>query len=89
MKQEWIDTRNCEPLEDGTYLIQTIFGEIRGYSYTLKGGWNTHYTNKGELVDDSAINDGYVVRWLLAKKPPVVPVEREDEYMDNWRKENA
>lgn len=89
MKAEWVDTRDCEPLEDGVYLTQTIFGNLNGYNYTLDGGWNTFYTKKGELVDDSAFNDGYVVRWLSVGKPSEVPAEWEEEYMDKWRKENA
>lgn len=89
MKAEWIDTSNCEPLEDGTYLVQTIFGDLRGYDYTLKGGWNTMYLRNGELHTVSAINDGYVVRWLSVDKPPKVPEEWAEAYSESWRKENA
>ena len=78
---EWIDTRDCVPLEDGFYLVQTVYGEVYGYNYTSAGGWNTFYTTEGELRDKSAINDGYVVRWFNAPKPDAVPEEWYEEHL--------
>lgn len=77
---EWIDTRDCVPLEDGFYLVQTVYGEVHGYIYTSAGGWNTYYTTEGELRDQNAINDGYVVRWFNAPKPKAVPRKWRKEY---------
>lgn len=77
---EWINTRDCVPLEDGFYLVQTVYGEAYGYSYTSAGGWNSFYTTEGELRDQNAINDGYVVRWFNAPKPKAVPRKWRKEY---------
>lgn len=77
---KWIDTRDCVPLEDGYYLVQTIYGEVYGYSYTSAGGWNTFYNYKGELHSGSAINDGYVARWFNAPKPKAVPKKWRKKY---------
>lgn len=78
---EWIDTRECVPLEDGYYLIQTVFGAVNGYTYTHAGGWNTHYDHKGNLCKNGAINDGYVARWFDAPKPKEVPEEWYEQYL--------
>jgi hypothetical protein len=88
MKSEWIDTRNCEPLNDGNYFVQTVYGDVTSIGYTLKGGWNTHIDKDGVLSDESAINDGYIVRWFRVERPPEVPEEWMEEYHEE-RKENA
>ena len=77
----WIDTRDCVPLEDGYYLVQTVYGETWGYQYTHAGGWNTFCVD-GELHANSAINDGYVARWYKAEAPKAVPEEWVDEYTE-------
>ena len=76
----WIDTRNYEPIADDVYLTQTVYGDITAMSYTLEGGWNTHRTLSGELSAESAMNDGYIVRWHEHEEPPTVPEEWKDEY---------
>ena len=81
----WIDTRNCVPLADGYYLVQTVFGRITGMNYTHEGGWNTSYHSDG-LYADSAVEDTYIARWYDAEKPKAVPQEWEDEHMENYRK---
>ena len=81
----WIDTRECVPLEDGFYLIQTVFGEINGYSYTNAGGWNTRYTFDGKLSDKSVIENSYVARWYKAERPAPVPEEWENEHLEKFR----
>lgn len=82
----WIDTRDCIPLADGYYLAQTVYGEVTGFSYTLKGGWNTRYDHHGVLQADSAVENTYVARWFDAPKPKAVPEEWVDEHFEAWKK---
>lgn len=77
----WIDTRDCVPLEDGYYLVQTVFGEITGYSYTHKAGWNTRYDHHGNLCAKSAIENSYVARWYSTAKPMPIPEEWVNEHL--------
>ena len=81
----WVDTRNCVPLADGYYLVQTVYGGITGLNYTHEGGWNTSYRN-GELHADSRIEDTYIARWYDAEAPKPVPEEWADEHLENVRK---
>ena len=86
----WTDTRNCVPLEDGEYYVQTVYGKVTTMSYTHEAGWNTHYDSEGNLCDRSAIEDLYVVRWFSVPKPKAVPTEWMDEYWEDYkRKEKA
>ena len=78
----WISTRECVPLGDGEYFVQTVYGSVHVMQYTFKGGWNTYY-NDGELVDKLAMPDSYVVRWYLMPDPPKVP----DEWYNKYKKE--
>lgn len=73
----WINTREETPTKDGSYVIQTIFGEVLPMSYTVYYGWNT-YTNAYE----HPLNDGYVARWFDAPEPPEVPKEWRKEYTE-------
>lgn len=83
----WVDTRNCVPLVDGYYLVQTVYGDITGYQYTVEGGWNTRYNiTDGKLSADSAIENTYVARWYLAEAPDKVPQEWVDEHDEEYRK---
>ena len=83
----WVDTRNCVPLVDGYYLVQTVYGDITGYQYTVEGGWNTRYNIiDGKLSADSAIENTYVARWYLAKAPDKIPQEWVDEHDEEYRK---
>lgn len=77
----WIDTRDCVPLTDGYYLVQSVYGEITGFMYTHEGGWNTRYDRNGNLSADSAIEDTYVARWYDAEQPKEVPTEWVDEHI--------
>ena len=85
----WNDTRDCTPLADGYYLVQTVFGDITGMSYTRKGGWNTRYTFEGELYSVSAVTDTYVARWYDAETPKAVPEEWVDAHMDRFSREGV
>ena len=85
----WIDTRECVPLEDGFYLVQTVTGEVIGYEYTHEAGWNTHYDDEGHLHDKNAIEDTYIARWYKATKPKPVPDEWWVEHRDRWIKERS
>lgn len=82
----WIDTRDYVPIKDGTYLVQTVFGELLGLDYTLQGGWNTKYDKHGLLMMNSAIAYTYVARWYEAEKPDEVPEEWQAEYLEDYRK---
>lgn len=82
----WIDTRDYVPIADGTYLVQTVFGELLGLKYTLQGGWNTDYDKDGNLRDESAVAYTYVARWYEAEKPEAVPEEWLDEHLENYTK---
>lgn len=75
----WIDTRDCVPLEDGEYIIQTVYGRTAPMDYTRAGGWNTHYED-GVLITNNAICDLYVARWFDIPQPKEVPEEWFDEY---------
>lgn len=82
---KWIDTRDCTPLTDGEYFIQTIYGEVVSMNYTTDGGWNTH-RDGDTLYAEKAINDGYVVRWYMAEPPQPVPEEWKAEYKERRKK---
>ena len=82
----WIDTRDYVPIEDGTYLVQSVFGELLGLDYTLQGGWNTKCDKDGNLHDDSAVAYTYVARWYEAEKPDTVPEEWTQEHLEEYRK---
>lgn len=77
---EWVDTKNCVPLIDGDYIVQTVYGRTVTMSYTFEGGWNTHKNGEGELEADNAMNDGYVARWFAVEKPKPIPTEWMNEY---------
>lgn len=81
----WVDTRECVPLEDGYYLVQTVHGDITGMGYTHKGGWNTGYYD-GVLHDDAKIDDTAIARWYRAEKPKAVPQAWLDEHLEQLRK---
>ena len=82
----WIDTRNCVPFTDGHYLVQTVYGDITGMSYTHAGGWNTRYTSDGELYDNAKIEDTYIARWYMHEKPKAVPKAWVDEHNEAYWK---
>ena len=83
MTNDWIDTRNCEPLEDGMYFVQTVTGDMRVMNYTFEGGWNTHRNEDGTVCEhDEHFNDGfYVARWYKVPKPDTIP----HEWLAEWR----
>ena len=78
----WIDTRDCLPLLNGIYLVQTVYGEVTPMNYTFDGGWNTHKDSEGNLSDESAMPDTYVVRWYQHDAPKAVPKSWVDEYWE-------
>ena len=82
----WIDTRDCVPLADGEYIVQTVYGRITSINYTHKGGWNTHYDSDGNLYDDKAMDSLYIARWHDISTPKSVPQEWLDEY---WKSEGG
>ena len=77
----WIDTRDCVPLADGEYMVQTVYSRVTGMNYTHEAGWNTHRDEDGTLHKENAMNDGYVVRWHQMMMPMAVPKEWLEEYM--------
>ena len=85
-KDMWIDTRDCVPLTDGEYIVQTVYNRVTSMFFTGKAGWNTHYDTDGNLIDDCAMDNYYVVRWHEVKKPKAVPKEWLDEY---WAREGV
>ena len=76
---EWINTRDCVPLVEGEYLVQTVFGGVKAMRFTPEGGWNTYYA-EGE-VKGKPLN-AYVARWYKVETPPPVPDEWLEEYME-------
>lgn len=82
---EWIDVRNTEPTEDGTYLVQMTGGYLMGLDFTREGGWNTHYDTSGKLCNISAMESSHVARWFDAPTPPEVPEEWFKEMMRGIR----
>lgn len=77
----WIDTRECIPLADGEYMVQTVSGDVTLMNYTFKAGWNTHYDKNGVLYSDKAIENEWVARWFKVPAPPEVPKKWKDEYL--------
>lgn len=78
----WTDTRYCVPLIDGTYMVQTVFGDVQPMLYTFDGGWNTSRDSNGRLDADMAVSKNYVVRWYTVEQPPEVPKEWYNEYFE-------
>lgn len=76
----WIDTRDCVPLADGEYIVQTVCGRISYMHYTSAGGWNTHTDTDGNLHTEDVITDLYVARWFEIPQPEKVPEAWFDEY---------
>ena len=81
-KYGWTDTQNCVPLIDGEYMVQTVFGKVTCMNFTPEGGWNTHEDVDGYIDTESAMNDGYVVRWYFMETPPAIPKLLEKEYLE-------
>lgn len=79
----WIDTRDCVPIADGSYWVQTVYGDVTPMSYTYEYGWNTSYGDNGEPNNKYAMNDGYIARWHKVDYPPAVPQEWKDSYFNN------
>ena len=79
MKYGWTDTRECIPLEDGLYLVQTVYGDTTPMHYTFKGGWNTYY-EEDVLCATKRLEDEYIARWYRTEKPPKVPALWKQEY---------
>lgn len=82
----WIDMKDCVPLADGEYLVQTVFGAVTPMTYTTEGGWNTYKDDEG-LHNDRAIGETYVARWYNVETPAAVPAEWLDAYMAERRRE--
>ena len=82
----WIDTRDCEPIADGSYWVQTIYGDVTSMSYTYEYGWNTSYGDNEEPNNKYAMNDGYIARWHKVDYPPAVPQEWKDSYFNSYIK---
>ena len=79
----WTDTRDCVPLADGIYTVQTVTNEVTSMSYTFDRGWNTFRDCDGNLRgEEDASMQLYVVRWLEYEQPPKVPKEWVDEWFD-------
>lgn len=77
----WVDTREDIPFSDGWYLVQTVTGKVVPMSFTFKGGWNTYYSQSGELKGDSTeMNHLYIVRWFMPETPPAV----EESWYKEW-----
>lgn len=82
----WVDTKDCLPLLDGVYLVQTVYGEVTAMNYTFDGGWNTHRDMDGNLSDESAMPDTYVARWHQCDTPKAVPKEWKEAHVEEYRK---
>lgn len=76
----WIDSRDCEPLKDGEYVVQKASGVVQPMHYTEEGGWNTHRTTEGVLCDKYKLTKT-VVRWFEVPSPPKdIP----EEWVEDW-----
>ena len=62
----------ARPDKDGRFWVLTVFGDLSPWSFTIDGGWNTHRF-RGELYDESKINDDRVAAWS-EKAPYTVEV---------------
>lgn len=76
----WVDTRDCVPLNDGTYAVQTVYGDVVPMGYTYKGGWNTSHNIDGSLHTAHKLDNFYVVRWCIITAPPEIPQAWKNEY---------
>lgn len=81
----WIDTRECVPIADGKYIVQTVMGNVTPMMYTLKGGWNSFYKSDGTLVGEGETDPYYIVRWYKVITPPEVPQKWKDEWLFNFK----
>lgn len=77
----WVDARNCEPLNEGEYMIQTVFGDVRAMSYTPEYGWNTCTLSDGSVCNENRVRSSYIARWLSVPTPNTVPEKWLDEFM--------
>ena len=79
----WINARECVPLADGQFYVQTVYGDVTPMSYTHEGGWNTHIEPDGTVYKENAINinEGYIARWCMVDTPPSIPTEWKEEYL--------
>lgn len=77
----WVDTREKMPKRDGTYMVQTVYGEVCPLSYTTKNGWNTTNDDNGKY----RVPDLYVARWFDMEEPSLVPKKWKEDYW--YRKE--
>ena len=82
----WINARECVPLADGQFYVQTVYGDVKPMSYTNEGGWNTHTEPDGAVYKENAINDGYIARWYMVDTPPSIPTEWKEEYLKGVNK---
>lgn len=84
----WVDCKECEPLMDGEYWVQTVYGRVIPLRYTYKYGWNTHISD-GVVYNKYPMNDGYIIRWHKVDLPPAVPDDlKESYYKSLMRKES-
>lgn len=82
----WVDSKDCVPLMDGRYWVQTVYGAIEPLEYTHEGGWNT-YKVDGKLFDKYAMPNRYIVRWHKVDYPPAIPEEWKKKYFRELMKE--
>lgn len=83
----WVITREKMPEKDGFYLVQMVYGEVNGLTYTKEGGWNTLYDHDGILHAGNMIEKIRVARWLDAPEPPEVPDIWFHEFVESIAKE--
>ena len=76
----WINTRDENPSEDGSYLVQNAVGEVMASQYTPEGGWNTYRNSDGTVYAASKTNL-YIVRWYKGVEKPE-PVQ--EEWYEEW-----
>lgn len=85
----WIDTRDCTPIADGEYWVQTVYGDVTPMTYTYEGGWNTRYDDKGKLQSKYAMNDGYIARWHKVDYPEPIPKKWKESYYKKLAREET
>jgi hypothetical protein len=71
-----------QPEEDGKYIVTTRYGVVDDMTFTTDGGWNTH-RDGDKLMDQYAMNDGYIIGWMPFPLP--MPNPDKIEFAVEWK----
>lgn len=64
----WINSKDQQPTENGTYLVTMRFGHDVDIMHWANGAWNTFIGCEGRHHDENAMEDSHILAW--ATLPP-------------------